>query len=258
MNITGYLTNEKTGNPTPGKVSIAFNGVLLIPVIEVDGKGMFWVNNMPDGATLTIEANGYKKQVWQSAELSEGNNIFMLQPDTNILPVLGIAAAALYFGAKKIRVGALSSEKIAPVLLIGGGLIAFSVIQKVLQGLGIWDSPDTKNLDQESTNPASPWNPNYWKGFSNYSYAITTSVAAAYSKEIYDSFGAFNDCEECAKAVIRRMRTQANLSFLVDVFYQKYGQDLLNFLRGGWWPQDRLSDSDVNELNQYIKNLPTN
>jgi hypothetical protein len=90
----------------------------------------------------------------------------------------------------------------------------------------------------------------------SYTHAITEQTALSWCAEIEDAFGAFNDCEECAIGVFKRCYTQANASFLCWVFVNHYGEDMLTYLRGGWWPQDRLSDADVNQINQYISNLP--
>jgi hypothetical protein len=77
-------------------------------------------------------------------------------------------------------------------------------------------------------------------------------------QQILDSFGAFNDNEEQAIAVFHQLKTKANVSFLAEIFYRMTGQDLLTYLRGGIWPQDRLSDSDVNAINQFLSKLPNN
>lgn len=144
------------------------------------------------------------------------------------------------------------------ILTLAAVVVGFSLVSKVFQGLGIWDSPATKHLDAESSDPGSPWNPNYYRQFQNFTYAIDTKTAMQYASEMLDAFGPFNDCEECVISIFKRLRTKSNLSFLSDVFSQGYGQDLLSYLRGGTWPQDRLSDADVNFINDYINQLPTN
>jgi hypothetical protein len=123
---------------------------------------------------------------------------------------------------------------------------------------GIIDSQATTDLNNQSTNPQSFWNPTYYKNFSSYSYAIDTTTAQQYVQQILDSFGAFNDNEEQAIAVFHQLKTKANVSFLAEIFYRMTGQDLLTYLRGGIWPQDRLSDSDVNAINQFLSKLPNN
>lgn len=176
-----------------------------------------------------------------------------------IWAILAVAAAVIIYRKKRKKVGAFNMGDLLPIALILGGVLAFDVIKRILEALGLWDSKDTKELDDVSSDPSSAWNPNFWKQKPSnvaWTYAITTTQALQYAKEIYDSFGAFDDCEECAKGVFRQLRTKANVSFLADNFQQKYGKDLLDFLRGGLWPKDRLSDADVAEINRYIQQLP--
>jgi len=160
---------------------------------------------------------------------------------------------------KRKTVGALSVQSVLPFILIGGAVIGFNIIEKLLQALGIWKDKDTKQLDTAAGDPNSFWNPEYWKtkpANINYTRPITQSTAEGYAKEIYNAFGPFDDCEECAKGVFRRLPSQAAASFVSWAFNRIYGQDLLDFLRGGIWPKDRLSDTDVAEINTYVNALP--
>lgn len=246
--------------------------LLNISVKSLSSNNLFTPGNEPGiisvfagsmDAKFQLSSPGYKPIIFTIGDIigtGEGPYFFSMEKDTtqNVMP-LAIGAGIIFLLAKKKeqkkQVGKIETKE---VLLIGGGLIAFSVLQKILQGVGLWKSQETKNLDQETTNPNSFWSPNYYKMYSSYSYAIDRKTAESYAKEIYNAFGMFNDCEECVKAVFRRLRTKSNVSYLVQVFSDVYGQDLLTFLRGGIWPQDRLSDSDVNEINSFLSKLPTN
>lgn len=152
----------------------------------------------------------------------------------------------------------ITNKDITTVALIGAVIIGFDLLKKTFEGLGIWTSQESKQLDTQASNPGSYWNPNYYTQFSSYSYAITTAQAKQMAATIYNSFGMFNDCEECVKSVFYGLKTKANVSFLSKVFADQYGQDLLSFLRGGIWPQDRLSDSDVAEIDSFVSKLPRN
>lgn len=150
-------------------------------------------------------------------------------------------------------------DQLKPVLLIAGALIAFSAISRIFTGLGIFESQESKNVDATASSSTTFWSPTYWKQFpyNSFSYRVTFDMATQFLKTITDSFGAFNDCEECVKGVFRLMRTKSNVSYLADVFQQQGNGDLFTYLRGGWWPQDRLSDSDLNEINNFLSQLPT-
>lgn len=136
----------------------------------------------------------------------------------------------------------------------GALLFYFGVLDPLLTALGIKKSQDTKDNDAEAEDPGSPWSPAYYKAVGG--TLLYRSVAEKMAEEIYDAFGFFDDNEEQAIGVLKTIRFQSQLSFLADVFYQKYNQDLLTFLRGGNWPKDRLSDADVAMINSYIKKLP--
>lgn len=180
---------------------------------------------------------------------------------TNYLPyVLGGVGVLLLLSSKKKKkgVGKIENKDLMTLALAGGLLLSFDLIKRFFEGIGIWKSADTKNIDAEETNPDSAFNPNFYKQYVNYTYAITGQQALDYAAQIYNAFGAFNDCEECVMNVFYALRTKSNVSFLADKFAQQYGQSLLPFLRGGWWPQDRLSDSDLNTILQYVSKLPNN
>lgn len=270
MTITGYiygvLDSKGASKPLTAKYSIVNTSGLIFSKETTNSEGFFSVSLDEtfafDDLFLKMEAAGYIPASFPVTDLREGE-YYLLNKNNNApiaFPAVLIAGAAyLALSNKKKKVGKITTGDIIPVAAVGVGILGFSLFKKLLEKTGVWDSADTKELNADSTNPASAWSPIYWHNKpanENWSYAITTGTAQAYAKEIYDSFGPFNDCEECVKAVIKRLRTKSNLSFLAEIFSNGYGQDLLSFLRGGIWPQDRLSDADVNELNNYIKNLP--
>lgn len=260
MEVSVLISDAKTFKPIVGRITVldGAGNAVLGPFPSSTTHFILLVDLQPDNI-IKLEANGHESTSFEVADVVNGGEYdFALEPtSSNLLPIVGIAAAGLYFANRnKKRVGKLTTGDAVPWAAVGVGVLGFSLLRQLLEKLGIWDSADTKELNTDATDPGSPWNPNYWRNFTTYTYAITQSTGNSYAKEIYDAFGAFNDCEECAKAVFKRLRTKANVSFVVWCFSNLYGQDLLNFLRGGFWPQDRLSDADVNEINNYIKNLP--
>lgn len=189
----------------------------------------------------------------------ENVTIEKLPGKPSLILIFGILLLAfILFSKKKKKVGKIQREDVMTFVLIAGVFLSFDMIKKILESVGIWKDKATKTLDSAMTNPDDAFNPNFYKQYSNFNYAISTAQAEAYAKRIYDSFGFFNDCEECVKAVFYEMKTKSNVSFLSEVFQTKYGKALLPFLRGGVWPQDRLSDSDVAEIYNYVQKLPNN
>lgn len=151
-------------------------------------------------------------------------------------------------------------KEVQQYVIIGVGLLvvatAFGSINKILYALGLKDSPDTKDLDTETTDPGSFWSQNFYLNAPAGSMILSSAAAEEYIALLVKAFGAFNDDEDLAIGVFKKLRTQSQASFLVWYFQKKYNSDLLTWLRGGSWPDDRLSDAAVNEITRYIKSLP--
>lgn len=210
---------------------------------------------------IAIRAAGFKTIVTTLDKITDTTIFLQKQSKLPFLELIAAAGILAYAAKNKKRVGALTTEELKPFLYIGGGILAFDSVKRILEGLGFWKSQATKDLDGTSTNPNSFWNPNFWRTINpsgtGWTYAIDVTTAEQWLYDLINSFGIFNDDEEAAIGVLKRCRTQANLSFLAYVFdtYMKKG-DLLTYLRGGNWPQDRLSDADVYTINNYISRLP--
>jgi hypothetical protein len=266
VTIWGSIFDNQTKTLLPGCATQTFNlrtgEKYNEPHINQSGTYSLWNGAVPiEEIGFKVSHEGYNTLSIAMSDLQSDPDIYMKKKGSSTLLLTGLAAAALIAFAKKKKkeVGKVTVQDVMPFLLIGGGVLAFSFVKQLLEALGIWKSKDEKELDGEATDPGSFWNPNFWRTKPvniPFSYAISTATAIEWADELYDAFGPFNDCEECAINVFKRCRTKANASFICDVFQQRYGQDCLTFLRGGWWPQDRLSDADVNVINNYVKNLP--
>jgi hypothetical protein len=144
------------------------------------------------------------------------------------------------------------------ILAIGAGIAVIwglTGLKGLLNKLGITDSQDTRDLDQEASNPYSPWSPLFW----NQGPSGTKLLNVATMQNMYDTlqsaWGYFDDDEEKAIGVIKGLKTQSQLSFFADWLQKTKSIDLFDYMRGGaYW--NRLEDSDMNELTQYIKQLP--
>lgn len=261
--VDGYIRNKASqpvNDVTISIVVLATGEQLTVP-FKLEGTNNYeaYTEHSPAAVGVKFVASGYQTRIISFQELLQNANV-LLQPGIQTWQILAVIAAVALYRKRAAKVGALSTGDILPIFLIVGGIIGFTVIKKILEALGLWDDKDTKDLDDAAMDPNSFWNPNYWQTIkpasASWTYAITQSTAEQWCREIYNSFGAFNDDEETAIGVFKRCRTKANASFLVYVFDQLYNQDLLTFLRGGSWPQDRLSDGDVNTINRYISSLP--
>lgn len=265
-----YFKDKKTGQPIEvnGKLIDLATGNVLSE-IQNSSEAEIKVEDVPlQQLGVQFYKTGYKKIVSTADQLQllpQPRTIFFEKGDgVTILYTAAALAALLFFYYKtKKKVGAFDKKKaidITAVVALGIAVyLAYKLVKKILDFLGVTKSQATASLDDAATNPNSFWNPNYWKDVkpanASYSYAFTWDQAAALAGKLYDAFGAFNDDEEQAINVFKQCRTKANASYICYVFQFIYGEDCLKFLRGGWWPQDRLSDADVYEINQYVNNL---
>lgn len=144
------------------------------------------------------------------------------------------------------------------LIAAGAGFVLYKFsgsFDKILQSLGLEKSQSTTNLDTAGANPASPWSPNFWKNAPAGALILTSAAANADAEQIYNSIGFLHYNPDSVKAVIKGLKTQSQVSFLADIYSQKYQKDLLSDIRGGYW-NNRLSDDDVNALNDYVTKLP--
>lgn len=144
------------------------------------------------------------------------------------------------------------------VLLIGGGLIAFTAIRKLLIAGGVIPGPGGALVQSLQISPQSYFKPTYYKRTGG--IIIRRADAESYAKQIHNAFGLFQDDFNAVMAAFSKIKTKAGVSFLADVFQQRYNEDLLTFLTngGGLLPWDGLSDSQFKTLLDYTNRLPQN
>ena len=142
------------------------------------------------------------------------------------------------------------------VLLIGGGLLAFTAVKRILIAAGIAAGQGTQAASQLITDPNSYFKPSYYKRTGG--SLIRRADAERYARQIHSAFGIFQDDFNAIVAVFCRMPSKAAISFLADVFSQIYKEDLLTFLTngGGILPWDGLSDNQLKQLLALTNKLP--
>lgn len=237
-----------------------FNGnQYTVENLDLDGDNvdtglMFYANGKNN--FYSFSALFDQSQINQSIINVDSNYMY---PQLPIVPILLGAGLLLAASDENKKVGEISRENVTTGFYIAGGVLTWVLLKKLLESLGILDPTSTVNLDNAMTDPNSFWNPNFWRSKPpnvNYTNPITLAQAETLSRSIYNAFSWYNDNEEQAIAVFKSLPSQAAASFLAHVFQQMYNADLLTFLRGGSWPQDRLSDSDVYMIHNYVMNLP--
>jgi len=288
--ITGQIVNDATLEPLPQASIRVVNqqGVYLGDGIAADNEGKFRLDSsIFEGNLLEISYVGFATAYIAPADFLM-YNVFGLQTEADVLdPVIvtpqiikknagvligaGIVGLAFLADDKKRRgavgnpaallaAGSLFKDPVVKYATLGlGAYLIFQLfggVNSILEKLGLKESQDTKDLDNTAEDPGSWWSPAFYKNAPNGALLLTVAKADEYAKQIYDAIGVLNDNEEAVKAVFRNLKTQSQGSFLADRFAFKYGADLLSWLRGGTYPQDRLSDADVNEITNYVNNLP--
>jgi hypothetical protein len=263
MKVEGYIFDKQTNAPIN-------DGVITLVDMNTGSKGPFYQlqNNsysawaeIPDAIAVYFDSPGHKAQVVPITKLATSPDIYL----DKSLPIAAIAAAAgiLLLTSKKKK-GSISGTKeklttsdVMPFVLIGGALLSWNIIQQILDKLGLGSD---KNVRDEQTDPNSEWKPDYWRKFTSYTYAITESQAGEFAKTIHNAFTVFQDDFNAIWSVIAQMRTKANVSFLNWKFIKEYNEDLLSFLTdgGGVLPWDGLSKKHMDQIINYVNNLPTN
>jgi hypothetical protein len=132
-------------------------------------------------------------------------------------------------------------------------LLYFMVLRPILTKVGIIESKEDKERDKVAktfgTAANSPFSPSYYKNAPAGSHLITRAMAEKLAGEINDAIGFFSDDENKVYGTLRQLQYKTQLSFLADVFFQKYKMDLYQLF------QRNLSDSEIDVINNIATNL---
>lgn len=147
------------------------------------------------------------------------------------------------------------------LLYIGGGVVAFFAIKKVLVKLGIATGEGEQSVINNIANPYSPWKPQYWQEQNKKVTValIKRATAEGYARTIHNAFGIFQDDFNAILSVFSALKTKTQVSFLSQVFAEMYKEDMLSFLTdgGGILPWDGLSDAHLKQLTDLVNRLKT-
>lgn len=263
METQGYIVDKKTLAPVKAYWELYNKRTGEIFATATADVYNIWVTDDPDNTYLKITASGYKTFDSVVTALTEpSDDIYLQKKSLPYIEIIAAIALFTYAAKHKKKVGELTPNDLKMVALGLGGIIAFEALQKILEGLGLWRSIDTKAIDNYASNPNSFWSPNYYLTLLSqgvtWSTGITRTTADIWLKDLDNAFSFFGDNEAVAKGILERCQTQATLSFLAWCYNQNTGGNFLSFLRGQdkWYPWGGLSDADINEVSQYISKLP--
>lgn len=155
------------------------------------------------------------------------------------------------------------------VLWIAGGFVALRIfgpilsgVDRLFQGLGISQSAAAASLESMKQDPGSFWNGQFWRNVSKRTAGglvkvLTTASINDLWGSLNNAFGYFNDDEAAAIAAFKKhIRTQTQLSYFSEWVAKNAGTDLLTWLEGSGYPNDRLSAEEIDIITQYVKKLP--
>ena len=147
-------------------------------------------------------------------------------------------------------------------------LFAKPIMNFIKEKLGMKDTQETKDTEQEALDNSSPFKPDFWR---RYMYQAPTAAKGRkpvsvnmvnrlnkIHKDLKACFGYLSDNDEGAFAQIGLIRTQSECSYLAAQFAQVEKKDLLEFLRTGTdiLPNNGLDDKSISKIIARIKKLP--
>jgi len=142
------------------------------------------------------------------------------------------------------------------VLIAGTAVFGLILAKKVLIQFGILGGRGAAIVQSQQQNPQSPWKPSFYKRAG--ATLLTRATAENYAKRIYDALNWYADDTAAVNGVFSALKTQSQVSFLAEVFNQKYNADLLTYLSEGsdTFPWNGLGDNELLRITNLVNNLP--
>ena len=150
-------------------------------------------------------------------------------------------------------------------LIIGLGVLAiayFGVIKPVTNKLGLTESDKARRVREaiEEANNNQGWDPRFYKTIKKSQRILAATSAKHYASQIHAAWGSFDDDEQKIYAVFRALKSQAQLSQVVEMYGSLYKQDLLTRLKSPWsyfkGGSDGLSDKEFSVIADMVQKLP--
>lgn len=148
-------------------------------------------------------------------------------------------------------------ERLIIVAAAAGGIwFLANKLGKLIPSFGAEDTTISRSIDQEAQDTTSPWNPAFYRNAPSGAYNITSAMSNLLVIGILNSSDPFYDDFSQVLGIFKQLKTQSQVSYLAMKFFEQTGQDLLTWLRGDYWPLDRFSAEQVQQLMNYVKKLP--
>lgn len=153
------------------------------------------------------------------------------------------------------------------IKIIGFIAAYFLIVKPLFNKLGITKNKDQKELENETENPESPFNGNYWRNFyyqagapSNGRMPLTKVLldkATKAAKLFVNSFGYTKDNEDEAQAAILLCGTKAVVSLMAFIIARDHKTTMLSLMKYGknLLPQNGLSETETYQILGIVKNM---
>lgn len=148
------------------------------------------------------------------------------------------------------------------LFLIGGAialLYGSKLLKTLFEGLGISQTKEGQEYDQQISNPGSFWNGELWQKLPPPARILKNETCEYLYNEIYDSFSWYNDDETRIYAAFKSViKAQSQLSYFSWWLQKNKNMDLLRWLHGSNYGPlgDHLSVEEIAVITNYVQGLP--
>lgn len=264
----GEIKDKETGEPIPGATIefIGSDGKLIYRKMS-DANGYFEFSTEIQPETIVITATEFNGMKFPASSDQHLFNLVRIKKELEPVLVtsgkknyLWIALLGLFIiaASSKKKIGKIDQKSILTIGLAVLMIFGFSTLKKFFEGLGIFQSKEGKEFDQEISDPGSFWNPGFWQKGGSGTLILTDAACEWLYNEIYNSFSIWGDDEKRIFSAFKTIKTQSQLSYFSYWLMQKKNIDLLKWLKGSDWGPvgDHLSVDEISVITTYIKQLP--
>lgn len=123
--------------------------------------------------------------------------------------------------------------------------------------LGLTDNDDVEKWKKSVADPKSFWSPNFHKNAPKGAHLMTYADCETLFVDISKCWGYFSDDFKKIKDLFaKRIGYQSSFSFFCDHLLKNKGFTLRDYLVGGTWPNDRLSEDEISQIHNIILSKP--
>jgi len=175
------------------------------------------------------------------------------------------AGAAILLSEKKKKAAVGKIEFNTSTVITGAAILValkgFNLLDQLLAAFGLGKDKDDRAFDDENADPESPLKPTIYTNAPTdkrtKAMAYVQPKATQWGNDLISSFGYFYDDEAQAIGVFKKFRSQIEASCFAYIWEDTWGYpDLLQWLKGESYPNDRLDTGEINEIIAYLHALP--